>query len=562
MIATAFTTVVVIVLAVAFWPAEGITRAAIRGTVTNGEAPVPGAIVRVRATTAYTLTDNAGHFELNGLDVAQPVEVTAWAPGYYITGTSDLILPGGEPIALALHRHPTEDNPDYRFISPTLDLENDSACVHCHARHDDTLPYPLPVEEWLLDAHSGSATNPRFLSLYNGDTVNGDPGALTAYRYDPALAVNLPVSPSMGMDASGPGFRLDYPDQAGFCAPCHVPVAALDSPFNADPNLADGVALEGATCDFCHKIWDVRLEANGLPSPSLPGTLSLEMLRPEESHQVFVGQYDDVNGEDIFSPLIDQSAFCAACHFGEFWGVTMYNSFGEWLESPFSDPETGQTCQDCHMPRTGTTAFAQLPEDSDMLPPPPRDPDTIFGHLMPGAADLDLLANTATLDIETTLDQDRLTVTVRVTNFGAGHHIPTDNPLRNMILLLTVTDSDGQPLTQLAGPIIPDWGGIGDPVNGYYAGLPGVLYAKILSDFYTGETPTFAYWRQTRLVSDNRIPALETDESHYTFELPDDAGPITVDAQLLLRRAFIELMAVKGWQTPDLLMEHETVIVE
>ena len=89
-----------------------------------------------------------------------------------------------------------------------------------------------------------------------------------------------------------------------------------------------------------------------------------------------------------------------------------------------------------------------------------------------------------------------------------------------------------------------------------------MLYAKVLADTYTGETPTFAYWRQTTLVSDNRIPALATDTSVYRFALPPGAGPITVDGQLLLRRAFIELMDAKNWNTPDMLMEHETVVVE
>ena len=214
------------------------------------------------------------------------------------------------------------------------------------------------------------------------------------------------------------------------------------------------------------------------------------------------------------------------------------------------------------MPRTGAIAFAQLPPDSEMLTPPERDPQTVFGHLMPGATDKDLLESTATLDVETAINGSELHITVRVTNVGAGHHIPTDNPLRNVILLVAATDSEGEALTLLDGPTIPDWGGVGDPDAGYYAGQPGVLYAKILADFYTYETPTYAYWRQTRLVSDNRIPALATDRSTYVYVLPPDPNRITVDAQLLLRRAFIDLMDVKGWDTPDILMEHETLTVD
>jgi hypothetical protein len=541
-------------------PDQSPKTTSIRGIVTNHTGPVAGAVVRVRGTTRYVRSDAEGRFELTGRNSDDPEIITAWAPGYFITGTEQPVDPGTDGITLTLHAHPTEDATDYEFISP-FDLDNHGACGHCHVEREE-VDFTFPVDEWVLDAHSTSATNPRFLSLYNGTTLAGDPGTPTEMRYDNDIGVNLPVSPSLGMDTVGPGFRLDFPDQAGNCAPCHVPVAALDSPFNTDPNHAEGVAAEGVTCDFCHKVWDVRLQANGLPSPALPGTLSMEFLRPPEGEQVFVGQFDDVVGEDIFSPFVDQSAFCAGCHFGEFWGVIIYNSFGEWLESPYSNPETGQTCQDCHMPRSNATAFAQLPPDSEMQPPPVRDPDTVFSHLMPGAIDETLLQNTATVTIDAQRLENRLQVIVQVTNTGAGHHIPTDNPLRNMILLVKATDADGETLPLLDGPIIPEWGGVGDVETGHVAGLPGVLYAKILADFYTGETPTFAYWRQTRLVSDNRIAALETDETLYSFALPEGNGTITIDAQLLLRRAFIDLMDVKDWDTPDMLMAHVSETVD
>lgn len=534
---------------------------AITGVVLGADGePLPNAVVRARADDFFTLTDAAGRFTLpvQGTD---PVTVTAWGPGHFIGGTDELVTPGASGVTLHLHAHPAEDHPAYEFISPVLEMDNPNACAHCHQDRTGSEQVFMPVDEWLLDAHSQAAVNPRFLSLYNGTTLDGAMGELTAYAYDTAAGVNVPVAPSLGQDASGPGFRLDFPDQGGHCATCHVPLLALAQPYDADPNHATGVAAEGVTCDFCHKVWDVTLMPDGLPDPNRPGVLSMTFLRPPEGEQVFVGPFDDTPGEDIFDPLQNESQFCAACHFGEFWGVTMYNSFGEWLDSPYSDPETGQTCQDCHMPHTGATTFVHLPPD-DPTVIPPRDPQTIFSHLMPGALDADLLANTAAVAIETAQAGDSLRVTVSVTNTGAGHHIPTDNPLRNMILLVQATDADGNALPLVAGPVIPAWGGVGDVGEGYYAGLPGVLYAKVLTDFYTGETPTYAYWRQTALVSDNRIPALATDTTVYTFALPEGAGAVTVEATLWLRRAFIELMALKGWDTPDMLMERETAVVE
>ncbi len=532
------------------------TTLVLRGVVLAEAQPVVNAVVRVQGHAEYVLTNTDGAFELSVSDA--PVHITAWSPGYYIAVT-EAVSPD-KAVNLHLHRHPTTDNPDYAFISPTLDPDHPSACARCHRAPADAPQLSLPVDEWLQDAHASAAVNPRFLSLYTGTTLTGETGEPTTYRFDSASAVNIPVAPSLGQDSTGAGFRLDFPNQAGPCATCHVPLLALESPYNADPTQATGVAREGITCDFCHKLWDVRVAASNLPAPHLPGVLSIAMLRPPDGEQIFIGPFDDTPGDDVYSPLQDDSRLCAACHTGTFWGVTMYNSYGEWLASPYSDPAAGQTCQDCHMPRLGMTTFVSLPPDVNQFVPE-RDPATIFSHRMPGAADVHLLQNTAELELTARVEGIDLVVTARVTNALAGHHIPTDNPLRNMLLLVDARDSQGQPLALVDGPIIPDWGGVGDPESGNYAGLPGVLYAKVLADFYTGETPTTAYWRQTRLVSDNRIPALATDESVYRFRLPS-SGASVVEARLIFRRAFIELMQQKGWDTPDILMEQTRVVIE
>lgn len=527
------------------------------GVVTNEAGdPLPGAVVRVRGSDDFVLTDMDGQFRL---PVKDPyTELTVWFPGYFVGGgdVPEFMDKGGAPILL--RSHPITDNPDYEFLSPLLNMDNPAACAHCHQERTGKTNGAMPVDEWLRDAHSGAATNPRFLSLYNGTTIDGVSGVATTFNYDPVQGVSVPTVPSMGKNVAGPGFRLDFPEQSGSCATCHAPILALEQPYTADPNLATGVAAEGVTCDFCHKVQDVRLRPNGLPDPGLPGILSIEFLRPHEGDQVFIGPFDDTPGEDIYSALQDKSQFCAPCHSGQFWDVKIYDSFGEWLRSPYNDSVSGQTCQDCHMPHTGATVFVQLPPDTTEVIPR-RSPDTIFSHRMPGAADQNLLENTATLDVEVRRIGERLQVTVRVINTGAGHHIPTDNPLRNMILLVQAADDQGQPLTLISGATIPAWGGEGDPMDGYYAGMPGVLYAKILADLYTGEVPTYAYWRPTLLVSDNRIPALDTDETTYVFAIPTGTDGVNVAVRLYLRRAFIELMDLKGWNTPDILMKQQTV---
>ncbi len=522
----------------------------IRGVVMGDSGPVEGAIVRVQSGSYFTVTDSRGGFEILAQEpVDEETYLTAWSPGYLVGWAEDIV--GEDNVFITMASHYTTDNPEYDWFSHEGD-PGSLSCSHC-----------MPCySEWQADAHSQSAINPRFLSLYNGTTTSGESGAPTSYRFDPELGVSVPVAPSQGLDEAGPGFRLDFPELGGNCAACHLPGAAArpGGAYHVDVNEVSGIDLEGVFCEFCHKIGDVYLDPiTGLPDPSLPGVLSIRLYRPQEGEQVFFANLDDVPGGRRVSylPLIEESEFCASCHFGAFWGVVMYNSFGEWLESPYSDPETGQTCQDCHMPMVDYNHFV-FPEKGGQY----RDSDRLFSHLMPGAMDSELLENTAAVELDTNREGNTLRVTVRVTNTGAGHHIPTDNPLRNMILLVGATDADGETLTLIDGPTIPEWGGVGDPETGHYAGLPGVLYTKLLADFYTGETPTYAYWRQTRLVSDNRIAAFETDETVYTFALLTGSGTVTVEAQLLLRRAFIELMDVKGWDTPDMLMEHETVVVE
>ena len=179
-----------------------------------------------------------------------------------------------------------------------------------------------------------------------------------------------------------------------------------------------------------------------------------------------------------------------------------------------------------------------------------RDPATIFSHQMPGATDGDLLQHTAELSLTTGHTADRVMVTVDVTNTLAGHHIPTDSPLRQILLVVEATDSQDNELQLVEGPILPKWAGD-------LAGQPGVYFAKILQELWTEVMPTGAYWNPTRVVEDTRLPALETHTSSYTFAIPSaiDEDTISIEAHLYFRRAFYDLVQQKNWDVPDIQME-------
>jgi len=542
----------------------------ISGVVQNTEGPVAGAVVRVQLTEYEATTAADGSFALSNLAMTEPVSVTAWAPGHFIGWANG--TPGLVPITITLKPHYTTDNLDYEWFE-FEGIQGSASCAPCHPSY----------AEWQADAHSQSAVNPRFLTMYEGTDVHGNRSPLTEYTGKVARPVDLDEP------YYGPGYRLDFPNRTGNCAACHTPLASNIDPddtcawsgchteltgqrsptvpdpialpsdeYGVSPTDLTGNAADGVGCDFCHKIGEVILDPHtDLPYPDRPGISSMRLYRPEEGQQLFFGTFDDVTRRVTYLPLEEESAFCAPCHYGVFGGVVapgevaggvvIYNSYGEWLESPYSDPETGQTCQDCHMLVADYDYFA-YPEQGGL-----RSRFPIHNHTMPGAKDEALLQNSVTMTTIAQLAGDRVLVRASITNDKTGHHVPTGVPLRHMILVVQATDVDGNPLPLQEGPVLPDW-------TGDYAGQPGRYYAKVLRDEWTGESPTGAYWRDITLVEDTRLAAFATDVSQYVFAAPAD-GVITVEARLIFRRAFQQLMEWKGWDDPDIVMEEETIEV-
>jgi hypothetical protein len=524
----------------------------IKGIVRDDEGPVSGAVVRIQTTKHSAVTGSAGEFELAVPEsTGVPVELTAWAEGYFINGPVEA-SPGEKGVTISLHRHSRLDNPEYEWLPSfrsTGSGEN-QGCSECHFRGEAGSGAVLPVDEWLEDAHSQSAVNPRFLTLHTGKDMSGRRSPSTRFRRaeDGRL---LPLPPDSEKPYYGPGYRLDNPDHTGDCGACHVPAAAIRAPLNTDPVSVRGVEAEGVSCDFCHKVWDVRLDpATGLPFPDRPGVLSYEFRRPFEGHQFFAGPLDDIApGEDTYSELQKSSQFCAPCHFGVFWDTVVYDSFGEWLRSPYSHKDTGKTCQDCHMPSSGAEFFTH-PEKGGRK----RDPETIVSHRMPGARDLNLLRNAVSLSLEAEPSPEGIRVRTKVVNDRTGHHVPTDSPLRHLILVVRAYGGDASELSLKEGPVLPEWCGSGDPADGCYAGLAGKVFVKLLEEMRTGVAPTAAYWNPTRVVMDTRLGAFETDTGEFLFAAPD-SGDIRIEAILLYRRAYKKLMELKGWSEPDIVME-------
>jgi len=525
--------------------------------LTSDGQPISGAAVRIQATENSTLTDNRGHFFLTVPTVGEMVTVSAWAEGYYCAKVEQVSAPASG-LTISMRSLQTGDNPAYEWVAPT----GENSCYSCKAG---------VTQVWLdNDAHGRSATNLRYLTMYNGTDVYGNQSPLTRYVFNRDYGY-FPLKPDMTQPYYGPGYMIDFPGTAGNCAACHNAGAAIDAPYGTNPNTVSGVDTFGIHCDYCHKVVDVTLDPNtGLPYPNMPGVLSQDIRRPftddPDRYQLFVGSFDDDNVpmEDTYLPLYQQSQYCAPCHYGIFWDTTIYNSYGEWLDSPYSSQdaalaaglEAAQTCQQCHMPAPTIFDGQAITNIAPNTGGIERDPLTIRAHTFPGAASLDLLQNSVTMTVQAERTGDLVTVSVTIINDRVGHHVPTDSPLRQMILLVQAAQEDGKSLDFVDGPTVPAWAGIGNPAEGYYGGLPGQGYAKILQEMWTKISPSGAYWNPTRVISDNRLPALGSDTTLYHFEAPA-AGPVTIDVRLYYRRAFIELMEQKGWNDPDILMEEQ-----
>jgi MYXO-CTERM domain-containing protein len=160
----------------------------------------------------------------------------------------------------------------------------------------------------------------------------------------------------------------------------------------------------------------------------------------------------------------------------------------------------------------------------------------------------EFLENAVSITMEAEIVGDSIEVEVAITNDQTGHHVPTGVTIRNMILVVEAwSDADGEPLEYTGDTVIHDLGGVGDPAEGYYAGLPGRLYGKI-NQAESGASPTF-FTDAVAIVADNRIPALETDATSYSFAVPSaDSGDLQVRARVIYRRSWRALVDGKNWE--------------
>lgn len=417
--------------------------ALVSGIVADAEGPVRGASVGRQGQSKRVITDSRGRFCLATSE--RSGRLIATKPGYRIaSGRIDTL-------DLRLQRLPAEDNEDYQWIGPDVDPQRPQQCGNCHA---DIL------REWSSSGHARSATNPRFLNIYQ-KVVD------------------------------------EYPEGAGVCASCHAPT--LRSPtLEYDVRTVRGTDARGVHCDYCHKIESAAVDQLGTRF----GRDGLKLLRPPAGQQFFFGPLDDaVRAGESFAhaPLYKDSAYCASCHEGVLFGVHVYGTYSEWLVSPAR--RQGQQCQNCHMTPTGRMTNI-APEHGGVE----RAPDTLASHGFPGGT-LEMLRRCLTVEVREFRTPKGLEVTVISRASNVGHHVPTGFIDRSLTLLIETS------ARLLSGSVLPAHAGRA------YEGRPGWLYAKTVFDD-AGRGP-LTFWKPREKVIDTRLHPEQQHELTFLFAHSD-----------------------------------------
>src|SRR5262249_16657022 len=144
-------------------------------------------------------------------------------------------------------------------------------------------------------------------------------------------------------------------------------------------------------------------------------------------------------GEDAYSPFYKESRYCAACHEGVVFGVHVYSTYSEWLDSPAR--RHGQHCQDCHMRPTGRMTNIAPGKGGTEADPWTRGNSPFFA----GSRE-EMLRRCFRLSAALRREANAGRVAVELRANGVGHRVPTGFVDRHLILVVDGLDETGTPL--------------------------------------------------------------------------------------------------------------------
>jgi hypothetical protein len=469
----------------------------VHGRVVNDQGPVAGARIRFKGRVANRVTDPDGRFRIRRDPAAR--RLTAAKPGYLITG---LDLESGTSL-FQLKRLPQEDCEAYPWTDPTPAAARKGNCGNCHGEI---------YREWLTSGHARSVTGRHFQNLYDGSDQDGNPGR-------------------------GWNLLAEHPDGAGVCTACHAPsLTSFTDPAYHDLGRAQGVTRSGVHCDYCHKVAEVDNAQIGLTH----GRFGLRLRRPSEG-QLFFGPLDDVDrGEDAYSPVYRESLYCASCHEGTVFGIPVYTTYSEWLES--AARREGKECQSCHMTPTGR--MTNLAPGRGGIE---RDPATLANHRFFDRSLEAMLRGSVRLEVRLTHEGEDAKTVVELRTHDVGHRVPTGFVDRHLLLVVEANAANGDRLEVRSGPRLPARAGRG------WAGLPGRVYGKQLRSPDGGELVPF--WRADTELVDTRLYPDSLERVEFIW----DGRPARVQVRVLYRRFWHEVAETKRWPDNEICVWNRTV---
>ena len=390
-----------------------------------------------------------------------------------------------------LARYKTTDQGTYAFQDagdPTRP-DNSLQCRHCHESLND---------DWYDSPHRSAASNPRLWDLYLGAAASLDDAECLAAGgqlwpgLDPVggervmrCYLGAGVLPNLNDFCGNTGPCDGIASEFGGCADCHAP--AINGTLGGRDLLeVDAIAHDqGVTCDLCHRV-DAIDDAS--LSPGVSGRLKL--LRPGErspSPQLgavlpltFGPSHDSPNPRmgNVQRDHFRQAKLCSGCH-EQLQPVMVPNAsldsarwpqgllpiqttYSEWLAGPMNP---SAPCQSCHMPPAPlrlNAADLETPDDTTVGIPGgwARPPGSIRAHswVGPRQPESGMLQMAAAIFIKKTVAAGTVMAEITVKNVGPGHAIPTGEPMRSLVLLVSAT-CDGAPLDATGGDAVPDFGG-------------------------------------------------------------------------------------------------------
>ncbi len=414
----------------------------------------------------------------------------------------------GEELLIDLSRFDGTDNTDYLFKDPGKPghTETTAYCGHCHVSI---------FEDWYSSAHRQTASNPAVHDLYagagaawssedlctmaGGNWLEGLGAGTTTSTFQCYLGTG--VLPDLNTcEAPCDSSATTY----GACADCHAP--GINGVLGGrDLQEATATSYEaGVHCEVCHHVESVE---SITAAAGVAGRLNI--VRPSEEAAfpagsfmpLIFGPYDDVPNPlmgAVARSHFSDATLCSGCHELEQavlvpnqaldltrWPtgtLPIHSTYSEWVAASASP------CQDCHMPPDPDVGnAADLGNIFDITPGIAggwmRPSGEVRRHAWfgPRRTESGIMEMAATLEIAKVVQQEELVATVTVSNVGAGHGIPTGEPLRSLLLIVEASCA-ALPLVATGGIAIPDFGGSLDrKISGQdWSTWPGALAGQVV----------------------------------------------------------------------------------